>query len=46
MIYSKRMDICRKCEYLFTPTNTCKKCGCFMDIKTKLKEAYCPIGKW
>ena len=46
MIYSKRMDICNKCEFLFTPTKQCMKCGCFMEVKTKLKDAYCPIEKW
>jgi len=24
----------------------CKKCGCFMAIKTKLQAATCPLGKW
>jgi hypothetical protein len=41
-----RMDICNKCEYLIQNVSTCKKCGCFMTIKTRIEEAYCPIGKW
>ena len=45
-IAQERLDICQSCEYLFKKTNTCKKCGCFMDAKTKLKKAECPIGKW
>ena len=24
----------------------CKECGCFMNRKTWLKDASCPIGKW
>lgn len=41
-----RYDICKKCEWLFIPTNTCKKCGCFMTVKTYMPEQSCPIGKW
>ena len=41
-----RIDICKTCPELFTPTKTCKKCGCFMLVKTKLAKATCPIGKW
>ena len=41
-----RMDICNNCEYLINMTKTCMKCGCFMTIKTRIEEAYCPIGKW
>lgn len=41
-----RLDICNACEFLFKKTTTCKKCGCFMVAKTKLKKAECPIGKW
>tara|TARA_R100000008_G_C3490541_1_gene118490 strand:- start:105 stop:326 length:222 start_codon:yes stop_codon:yes gene_type:complete len=43
---SSRWAECQSCEYLFKPTGTCKKCGCFMKLKTKLKNAKCPIGKW
>ena len=37
---------CQACEHFFKPTGTCKKCGCFMNVKTKLKAAKCPVGKW
>tara|TARA_R110002051_G_scaffold63610_1_gene115802 strand:- start:954 stop:1145 length:192 start_codon:yes stop_codon:yes gene_type:complete len=40
-----RFDICKKCPFL-TKRNRCKKCGCFMKLKTKLSLAKCPIGKW
>ena len=40
-----RFDICKKCIFL-TKRNKCKKCGCFMKLKTKLSLAKCPIGKW
>jgi hypothetical protein len=41
-----RFEQCKACEYFFSPTGTCKKCGCFMRVKTKLKHATCPVGKW
>jgi hypothetical protein len=41
-----RYDICKTCPELINLTKTCKKCGCFMAVKTKLKEATCPLGKW
>jgi hypothetical protein len=41
-----RYDICKSCEWFFTPTSTCKKCGCFMAMKTYLPAKSCPIGKW
>lgn len=42
----ERMDICLSCPELIKLTHQCKKCGCFMQLKTKLAEARCPIGKW
>jgi len=45
-IASKRMEICDACPRLIRVTKQCKECGCFMVIKTKLKDASCPIGKW
>lgn len=41
-----RLDICKACPELVKVTTTCKKCGCFMAVKTKLQGAACPIGKW
>ena len=45
-VIDSRMDECLKCEHLFKPTKSCKKCGCFMKVKTLYKNAKCPIGKW
>lgn len=42
----KRLDICHGCEHLIKITSQCKKCGCFMAMKTKMAKATCPIGKW
>ena len=41
-----RFEICKSCPELIKVTSTRKKCGCFMFLKTKLKEATCPINKW
>lgn len=45
-IRDERYEICKGCPELIKLTRTCKKCGCFMSMKTWLKEADCPIGKW
>jgi hypothetical protein len=42
----KRMQTCLGCEHLIKLTHQCKKCGCLMNLKTKLNDATCPIGKW
>lgn len=43
---NERLDICNGCDRLFKATKTCKECGCFMSLKTWLKDATCPIDKW
>lgn len=40
-----RYNICLKCEY-FTPKKRCRKCGCFMKIKTRSTKAKCPLKYW
>ena len=45
-VQSTRMKICLSCPELIKTTKQCKKCGCFMNVKTKLDVAKCPIGKW
>jgi len=41
-----RLEICKGCEFYKPKTNQCKKCGCFMKLKTTLQKAKCPIDKW
>jgi len=41
-----RYDICLECPELIQLSKQCKKCGCFMAAKTKLKMATCPLNKW
>ena len=41
-----RFDICKSCPELIKLTSQCKKCGCFMKVKTTMAHATCPIDKW
>lgn len=43
---TSRISICQSCPEFIKLTSQCKKCGCIMNIKTKLEAAKCPIGKW
>ena len=42
----KRFSMCLACEFLIAEHSRCLKCGCFMNMKTRLKVSKCPIGKW
>ena len=43
---TERFSLCSGCPELINLTKQCKKCGCFMPGKTKIKHAACPLGKW
>jgi hypothetical protein len=45
-VRKQRLEICKSCEHFIKITHQCTKCGCFMDLKTKLRTATCPINKW
>ncbi len=45
-VQSERISACISCEHFIKMTHQCKKCGCFMDLKTWIKKSKCPIGKW
>lgn len=45
-IVEQRLAICRSCEFFRPRVEQCKKCGCFMKLKTKLERSHCPIHKW
>lgn len=45
-VSNARYEICLKCPELISMTKQCKKCGCFMSLKTKIEGAKCPLGKW
>lgn len=42
----KRLEICRGCEFFLAKESRCSKCGCFMQLKSKLESGSCPEGKW
>lgn len=45
-IVAERFEICKSCEWFRQSSQTCRKCGCFMKVKTRLENAFCPVGKW
>lgn len=45
-IVEYRLGICKSCNFYFSPTGQCKKCGCFLSAKIRLARQRCPVGKW
>lgn len=45
-LIEERLAICGQCPWLDKRLVKCRKCGCFMKLKSTLKQASCPIGKW
>lgn len=45
-LIESRLAICNTCPAFNKRWAKCTKCGCFMKLKTTLKEAKCPIGNW
>ena len=41
---TERMLICKKCDWY--DAGTCNKCGCILELKTKMKTEKCPLDKW
>ena len=44
--FDKRMAICRACESLAPETERCARCGCYVQIKARMRSQRCPAGKW
>jgi hypothetical protein len=44
--FNKRFTVCQRCPLFIKATNQCRQCGCFMNLKAKIKHAICPIGNW
>ncbi|MDE6708951.1 MAG: hypothetical protein K2J76_00500 [Oscillospiraceae bacterium] len=38
--YSRRLDICKECEFL--GEGTCGKCGCFVELRAAKSDMDCP----
>lgn len=45
-LVEERLAICNQCPWLDKRLIKCRKCGCFMKLKTTLKQAVCPLDKW
>lgn len=41
----ERLSICHQCPEIRN-LDICNQCGCFMQIKTRIFFATCPLGKW
>ena len=44
-----RLETCDRCEMLsisMTVARRCSECGCFIDVKARLQNQNCPLGKW
>ena len=46
LIAELRISTCKSCEFFNAENTRCGKCGCYMNAKTKLQAAKCPVGKW
>tara|TARA_R110000824_G_scaffold292578_2_gene480988 strand:+ start:2999 stop:3397 length:399 start_codon:yes stop_codon:yes gene_type:complete len=45
-VYNERIAICKSCVYYFSPTGQCKRCLCFMKIKSRISSQSCPEKFW
>jgi hypothetical protein len=43
-VIKSRLDTCNICDNL--KLGICAKCGCLVELKTRLNVAVCPIEKW
>jgi hypothetical protein len=45
---ARRMTICRACEYFDGAAQKCRRCTCYMPLKTRLAAMHCPLSppKW
>tara|TARA_R110002049_G_scaffold522_1_gene3076 strand:+ start:269 stop:703 length:435 start_codon:yes stop_codon:yes gene_type:complete len=45
-VREERLAICNECPLLYKPTMTCRRCMCFMNIKSSISAMSCPEKKW
>lgn len=45
-IAHSRLELCKSCDHFVTLLHLCGECGCIMDAKVKLPNAFCPLRKW
>ena len=44
--YVYRLTVCEICNHCDKENWSCKKCGCYLDKKSKMNTENCPDGKW
>ena len=42
----ERMKVCVECDNFRKMTRQCALCHCFLDLKTKVLAAECPLELW
>jgi hypothetical protein len=45
-LIESRLAICNECPFFKKNIAKCTKCGCYMKLKSTLRQAKCPIDKW
>jgi hypothetical protein len=45
-LIEQRLAICNECPSFNKRLIKCRECGCFMALKSTLRQATCPLGKW
>ena len=43
-LYEERLAVCRECEMLMQ--GTCRKCGCYVELRAAVTKNVCSWGKW
>lgn len=44
-LIQQRYNICKSCEFIVN-NDSCSKCSCLLQNRTKYVESFCPEGKW
>lgn len=45
-VADNRMQVCLECPERDPDLNQCKRCSCFLALKTEMATEKCPLGKW
>jgi hypothetical protein len=44
-LVQQRLSVCNTCEFIVN-NESCSKCSCLLQNRTKYVEMFCPEGKW
>jgi hypothetical protein len=45
-LIANRLAICNTCEFVSANKDSCSKCSCLLESRTKYIEMFCPVGRW